>query len=181
MGVIGNSDQIRKGVVMSQFADMIGKEVLLFVANNRGIDLFLTGDTTVRIHNGYYAWRIVKDGEIVITSADMFMLCSSENMIDFLPFEYEESFLLDEENAELIFEQLETYTDRKSETAKGLLEGSRITAFEVNEMHDVTIKFSKGIVFNIYLLSNITPNNKHQNSYILQQIDGKREKRIIYL
>ena len=51
---------------MSQFADMIGKEVLLFVANNRGIDLFLTGDTTVRIHNGYYAWRIVKDREIEI-------------------------------------------------------------------------------------------------------------------
>lgn len=133
-----------------------GKEVAMWYPAPDKLTLFWVGGGDLQIKNGCNTWRIIDQrGNILMSSADLFLLSTDMRSIVYGPIEDFDSVDTDDENemGELS-EKLEAYADQKAREIKDKIEGAVVDfghcQAEDNNLYDVRIEFNNGIVLEVF-------------------------------
>ena len=167
---------------MKEDKEIIGKEVGAFYMSDGNITLFFTNGSDLRIRSGNYSWRIRKDRDIFMSSADCFAHFVDSETAVFWPMQNEdESDNIDfDEYMEENFEFLESHVDIKVNRCKELLEGSSVVKMEVEKSHDILISFSNGIILEVFQMIHHDMNNPNECN-IINLTSDKREKETVVI
>lgn len=152
----------------------------------RGTEIWIAfdGDTSLNIRSGYYSWRLSHNNKIIMASSDLYVQYTDPEWINFQPTEYDQSEDSEEidfdDYATGLFEVLDVHIDEKVAAANHILENAAIAAFEVNNLHDLTITFSNGALLQVHAVTNIDDaSDKSMRNYI-EKSNG-RKKDFIFL
>ena len=166
---------------MEELKEIIGKDVCVFYVSNGDLTLFFS-DATMRIWNGKYSWRICKDENILLSSADCCAQVIDSETVVFWPTESTDDESIDDfdEYMEKQFEQLESHAYTKIDLCKELLEGESITSIERVKLHDILIYFSNGVSLEVFQMINHDMNNPCLCNFFEMSSDKfEKKKRII--
>ena len=165
---------------MDYIKEVEGQKIVSLTHGADGMWFFLDGDACIKIKDGYYWWRLLHDGKVVMASSDLFVQYTGPEWVDFYPMEYEEPNEIDDDDCmEELFDALELHIHHKLEVANQLLENATIASFEVNALHDLTITFSNGALLHACAVMNIEEYNRAECNYIEKQ--NGRKKKVIFL
>ena len=152
----------------------------------RGTNIWIAfdGDTSLIIRPGYYSWRLSYNKKIVMTSSDLYVQYTDPEWISFQPTEYDQS----EESEEIdfddyttaLFKALDNHIDEKVAVANKVLENVAVSAFEVNDLHDLTITFSNGALLQVHAVINIDEAGDHSMRNYIEKSNG-RKKNFMFL
>ncbi len=166
---------------MDEFKEMIAKDVCVFYVSNGDLTLYFS-DATMRIWNGNYAWRICKDENILLSSADCCAQVVDSESVAFWPMKNTDDGSIDDfdEYMEKQFEQLEIHAYSKIDLCKELLEGETVTSVKRVKAHDILVSFSNGISLEVFQMINHDMNNSCLcNFFEISPDQFEKEKRII--
>lgn len=152
----------------------------------RGTDIWIAfdGDTSLNIRTGYYNWRLSYNNKIIMTSSDLYVQYTDPEWINFQPTEYDQSedaeeIDFDDYTTEL-FEALDAHIDKKVASANNILENTTVSAFKVNDLHDLTITFSNGALLQVHAVTNIDDTSDKSMRNYIEKSNG-RKKDFIFL
>ena len=162
--------------------EIIEKEVGTFYVSNGNITLFFADGSDMRIRSGNYSWRICKDGDIIMSSADCFaQFVDSETAVFWPMQDEEESDNIDfDEYMEENFDKLEHHMDIKVNKSKEILEGSSIVSMVIEKSHDILVAFSNGITLEVFQMIHHDLSNPNECN-IINLASDKREKDTIII
>ena len=142
----------------NELLSLIGKDIT--VTTHTGIDLwlFIEKDTRLCINNNTNAWRFTKGNEILLSSADFFIptyVAYEDNpfspVYEHPGYECNEDEEMDFYNdPEKYYEDLEAFSDKRFKALQDQLEGSTISNIQENDIGDVCVTLSNGIVLSVF-------------------------------
>lgn len=167
---------------MNYKKEMLDKEVAVWYISHNELTIFFTDGSDMRIRHGNYAWRVTQDGDIIMSSADIFAQFADSETAAFWPVqEKDNTDTVDfDEYMEEMFDALENHKDNKSKICKNLLEGTTVASFKVCKNRDISVSFSNGATLEVF--SVIAHDFACQNECnILNLFSGEREKDTIII
>ena len=79
-----------------------------------------------------------------------------------------------------LFEALDAHIDEKVAAANNVLENTAVSAFEANDLHDLTITFSNGALLQVHAVTNIDETSDKSMRNYIEKLNG-RKKDFIFL
>lgn len=70
---------------MNYKKEMLNKEVAVWYISDNELTIFFTDGSDMRIRHGTYSWRVTQNGEIVMSSADIFAQFADSETAAFWP------------------------------------------------------------------------------------------------
>ncbi len=162
---------------MNYEKEMLNKEVAVWYISHNELTIFFTDGSDMRIRHGNYTWRVIQNGDIIMSSADIFAQFADSETAAFWPMqEKADPDTVDfDEYMEEMFDALENHKDNKSKICKNLLEGTTVASFKVCKNHDISVSFSNGATLEVFAM--IEHNFNCQNECnILNLFLGERKK-----
>ena len=152
----------------------------------RGTDIWIAfdGDSSLNIRTGYYSWRLSYNNKVIMASSDLYVQYTDPEWINFQPTKYdqlEEAEEIDfDDYTTGLFEALDAHIDEKISAANHILENAAVSAFEVNNLHDLTITFSNGALLQVHAVINVDEANDKSMCNYIEKSNG-RKKDFVFL
>ena len=138
-----------------EHTELIGKKLTRILPAMYGCAFFLWGKDigVIRVHRGYYIWRLCHNGEILISSANFYALLSDDEDCGFWPMDGEgRNIYYYDQYMRIMSQNLKRHLEAKLQVANDLMNGVTVAACQSDDMHNLVVNFSNGAILEVFAL-----------------------------
>ena len=133
---------------------LIGKNITVVTNTGNELWIFIENNAELRISNNTNMWRFTKENDVLLSSADFYIpMYDAYDENPFSPVYDSADYEPNEEEIDFpdkYYEDLEEYRDKRFKTVQNCLEEATISEVLENEVGDLFLTLSNGIVLSVY-------------------------------
>ena len=142
----------------TNFSKLVGKEILAICNGDNELIIFVEGNSQLEFNSNTCAWRFIEENDILLSSADFYIpVYSDTDDHPFSPAYINSDYKTDSFEEHYFFEKFKEYfidaekhANKRFKAIQGRVEGATILSALENDLGDLTLTLSNGIIFSVF-------------------------------
>lgn len=141
----------------TDFSKLVDKEILAICNGDNELMIFVEGNPQLEFNSNTCAWRFIEENDILLSSADFYIPIYNTDDHPFSPAYINSDYKTDSFEKHYFFENLEEYfidaekhANKRFKAIQDRVEGATILGALENDLGDLTLTLSNGIIFSVF-------------------------------